>query len=96
MRYELVYTVKANGTLDRLEAEDQRKFAKVRKTLGLIESNLRNPGLRTHKYQGLIGDNGEDVWEAYVENNTPGAYRVFWHYGPGQRVITIVAITPHP
>ena len=30
------------------------------------------------------------------ENDTPGAYRVFWCYGPDRRQITIVAITPRP
>jgi 3'-phosphoadenosine 5'-phosphosulfate sulfotransferase len=46
---------------------------------------------------------GKKVFEAYVQQNTPGAYRVFWYYGPdevdksGKRpVITIIAITPHP
>ena len=38
----------------------------------------------------------EDVFEAYAENNTPGAYRIFWYYGPGKNQITILAITPHP
>lgn len=34
MQFELLYTDKANDALDRLEAEDEKKFAKVRKTLG--------------------------------------------------------------
>jgi hypothetical protein len=96
MRFELLYTDKANEALDRLEAEDEKKFAKVRKTLGLMETNLKNPGLHTHKYDAISGADGEDVWEAYVENNTPSAHRVFWHYGPGRANITIVDVTPHP
>ena len=58
--------------------------------------NLRHPGLNTHKFNSLKGPKGEEVFEAYVENQTPGAYRVFWCYGPGQEEITILAITPHP
>ena len=42
------------------------------------------------------GTNGEDIFESYAQNNTPGAYRVFWFYGPGKKEITVVAITPHP
>lgn len=38
----------------------------------------------------------EDVFESYAQNNTPGAYRIFWHYGPKKKMITILAITPHP
>lgn len=30
------------------------------------------------------------------ENQTPAAFRIFWHHGPGKDVITIIAITPHP
>ena len=54
------------------------------------------PGLNTHKYSSIQGKNGEEVFESYVENKTPGAFRVFWHYGPDRQEITIVAITPHP
>ena len=96
MQRELILQPPALDTLVRLAAEDERKLLKVRKTLGLMEANIRHPGLNTHKYKGLTGENGEEVWEAYVENTTPSAYRVFWHYGPGQGIITILAITPHP
>jgi hypothetical protein len=47
--------------------------------------------------------NGEKVFEAYAQNNTPGAYRIFWQYGPDEAkgkkripIIIVVAITPHP
>ena len=62
----------------------------------MMETNLRHPGLHTHKYDSLTGEHGEDVFEAYAENKTPAAYRIFWHYGPGKGRITIVAITDHP
>lgn len=61
-----------------------------------MQTNLRHPGLHTHKNNSYVRELGEEVFEAYVENHTPGAYRVFWHYGPGQGVITILAITPYP
>jgi len=44
----------------------------------------------------LKGPNGEKVFEAYAEQKTPAAYRVFWFYGPSRGKITIFAITPHP
>ena len=37
-----------------------------------------------------------EIFEAYAENNTPAAYRIFWYYGPNKKEITILAITPHP
>lgn len=52
--------------------------------------------LKTHKYDALQGPEHQDIFEAYAENMTPGAYRVFWHYGPAKEQSTIYAITPHP
>jgi hypothetical protein len=60
-----------------------------------METNLRHPALQTHKYNDLFGSNREEVFEAYVENKTPAAFRVFWYYGFDQGMITILAITPH-
>ena len=68
----------------------------VRKSLGFLETNPRHPGLQTHKFRSLQGPRGEEVFEAYAEQNTPVAYRIFWHYGPGKGNLTIIAITPHP
>jgi hypothetical protein len=39
---------------------------------------------------------GKEIFEAYAENNTPAAYRIFWCYGPEKDNITIISITPHP
>ncbi len=68
----------------------------VRSALGKLEPKPRHPRLNTHKYNGYAGSNGEPAFEAYAENNTPGAYRIFWHYGPEKNMITVLAITPHP
>ncbi|UVC07075.1 hypothetical protein IHQ71_17800 [Rhizobium sp. TH2] len=98
MPFSLLFADQAD--LDLGELEDNPALAKrlksVRKALGYLQINPRHPGLNTHKYSSLSGPNGEDVFEAYAENNTPGAYRIFWVYGPGKDVITILAITPHP
>ncbi len=64
----------------------------IDKTLDLMETNLRHPSLNTHEYEGFSGKNGEKVFGAYVQNNTPNAYRILWHYGPGKGVITVIAI----
>ena len=78
-------------------------FEQVRKAIGFLEVDPHHPGLRTHEFTSLAGANGEKVFEAYAQNNTPGAYRIFWHYGPDEikgkkrtPVITILAITRHP
>lgn len=98
MRFELLYTPTAAAQREELEKDPShiRVWKAVRKTLGLMEANLRHPGLNTHKYHSLAGPRGEEVFEAYAQQRTPAAYRVFWCYGPGQGRITIVAITSHP
>ena len=98
MIFELIFTEKADSQLDALEfSKDKKAVLKaVRKTLGLMEIDLRHPSLQTHEYSDLEGANGEKVFESYAQNRTPGAYRIFWHYGPQKGQITIVAIVPHP
>jgi hypothetical protein len=94
--FRLRLTSEAKDVLVQLAKADPKKYKKVLKTLGLMQVNLRHPGLNTHKFNSLKGPNGEEVFEAYVENRTLGAYRVFWCYGPDQEEITILTITLHP
>jgi hypothetical protein len=96
VKFKLKFTSEAKKSLDSLEKTDPKKHKKVLKTLGLMEINLRHPSLNTHKYDSISGLNGEEVFEAYVENKTPAAFRVFWYYGPNRDELTILAIIPHP
>ena len=66
------------------------------KCLGYLESNPKHHSLNTHEYNSLSRQFGIKIFEAYAENKTPQAYRIFWHYGPDKSEITIIAITPHP
>lgn len=95
MHFRLEYQPEAEEALANLQQADFKKHKKVLKTLGLMQTNLRHPSLKTHKYESLSGREGEEVFEAYVENKTPAAFRIFWYYGPGKSTITILAITPH-
>ena len=105
MQRQLRFTAEAAAQLKALETDPAKKglHKQVLKTLGLLEINSRHPGLHTHEYSSLAGPEGERIWEAYAQNNTPSAYRVFFHYGPDEGsdkkrapVLTIVTITPHP
>lgn len=96
MQFRLEFSPEAAATLFTLQETDPKKYRKVLKTLGLMETNLRHPSLKTHKYDSLSGAENEEVFEAYVENKTPAAFRIFWYYGSEQGVLTILAITPHP
>ena len=77
-------------------ADERKLYKKLKKTLGLLAENPRHPGLASHKVQGLSARYRCDIWESYVENRTPGAMRVFWRYGPGANVITLLQLERHP
>lgn len=96
--YRLRFTSEAQAVLTDLAASNQYavKLKRVHKALGQLELNPRYPALNSHRYVSLRGTNGEEVWDSYVENNTPSAWRIFWHYGPEADVITVVTIGPHP
>jgi hypothetical protein len=96
--FHLIFTTEAASQLKKLEKNNslKKRCKAVLKALAYLETNPKHPGLNTHKYNSFTGNNGEEIFEAYAENNTPAAYRIFWHYGIGKNVITIVSIIPHP
>lgn len=98
MSFRLAFTREAEANLRELERDKglAKRLKAVRKALGFLELDPRHPSLRTHEFKSLKGPGGEKLFEAYAEQSTPAAYRIFWYYGPGKDVITIVAITPHP
>jgi len=74
----------------------KKKFKAVSKALKYLESNPRHSSLQTHEFYSLQGPNKEKVFEAYAEQDTPSAYRIFFYYGKKRGEIIIFAITPHP
>ena len=98
MAFKLLFTDQASSDLEELENNKSllKRLKAVRKALGYLEINPRHPALNTHKYSSIRGLNNEDVFEAYAENKTPAAYRIFWYYGLGKNKITILTITSHP
>ncbi len=96
--FELIFTPQADSDLREIENDPSEKdiLKAVRKTLGFMETNLKHPSLNTHEFTSLKGPNGEKVFEAYAQQKTPAAYRIFRYYGPARKQIYIVAITPHP
>ena len=96
--FELEWTEEARGTYNLLkgDASQKKRYKAVKKTIGFLAINPRHNSLQTHEFLSLKGPNGEKVFEAYAEQNTPAAYRVFWYYGSSRGIITIFAITSHP
>lgn len=96
--FELAWTREAEETYQRLkgDASQRKRYNAVRKTIRFLAENPRHNSLQTHEFTSIKGPEGEKVFEAYAQQKTPAAYRVFWYYGPSRGVITIIAITPHP
>ena len=96
--FDIYLTDEAQEQLSRLKADKglSKRYKAVKKAIQFLSTNPRHPGLQTHEFISLKGPKGEKVFEAYAEQFTPAAYRIFWYYGTVQNQITVIAITPHP
>jgi hypothetical protein len=106
MQRRLLFTPTADRQLTEIDTNPALDGVRkqVRKTLGYLEIDPRTNSLQTHKHESLSRRYKKEIFEAYAQQDTPGAYRVFWHYGEDQTdrngkhipCITVIMITPHP
>lgn len=96
MSFKLIIQPEADDAWLKLKKSDYKRYRKVGLCLNKLANDPKHPGLNSKRFKSLDGRHEQPIWQSYVENNVPAAYRVFWHYGPGERTITIVAITQHP
>ncbi len=104
MPFELKFTPEAKQQFVELEKDKslEKRFKAVRKALRFLSQDPTHPGLQTHKYDSISGPEKSLVFEAYAEQRTSGAYRIFWCYYPPKKktdpigTITILSIVPHP
>lgn len=89
---------RSSGKKKTKSSKQEGLFKQVTKAIRQLATNPRHSSLNTHEYDSLENpfDPKGKVFEAYAQNNTPGAYRIFWCYGPEKGEMTILAITPHP
>ena len=89
---------RSSGKKKTKSSKQEGLFKQVAKAIRQLATNPRHSSLNTHEYDSLENpfDPKGKVFEAYAQNNTPGAYRIFWCYGPEKGEMTILAITPHP
>jgi hypothetical protein len=81
------------GTLSKKDAELYKKWGASLKKLAM---DPHYQSLNSHEIEPLSKRYGMKVWESYLENNTSGARRMFWVYGPNKMEITIIGLEPHP
>ncbi len=97
--FRLKLTPTAEARWKELERSDPAKYKKVTKALRFLKNNPAHPGLHAHKWDVLKGKapDGGDMWTAYVENETPSAWRLFYFYDTRQSepTIYVTLIEPH-
>ncbi|OIP29495.1 MAG: hypothetical protein COW04_09410 [Deltaproteobacteria bacterium CG12_big_fil_rev_8_21_14_0_65_43_10] len=95
---EIFLTDEARKRLDKLKTDKglEKRYKAVKKAIRFLSSNPTYTSLKAHEFTSLKEPNGEKVFEAYAEQSTPAAYRIFWYYGPGKNQISIITIIPHP
>ena len=91
--YEVRYTRTARDDLTKALKKWPQKRKKVKTAVDRLKEHGPNyPSFRTNRMQGLRASE-EPIQISYVENGTPGAWRIHWSwYGD---VIVIVYIGPH-
>ncbi len=96
--FEIFLTDEAKNQIERLKKDKglEKRYNAVRKAIRFLSENPRHKSLKTHEFTSLTGPKGEKIFEAYAEQSTPAAHRIFWYHGPDKNKITIIAITPHP
>jgi hypothetical protein len=84
LSFLLKFTPEAEKQYKALEQSKnlKKRFTAVKKALKRLAEDPTYPSLQTHKYDSLVGPGKSPVFEAYAENNTSGAYRIFWCYYP--------------
>ena len=94
----MIWADAAKNTYLKLKTDpsQEKRYKAVKKAIIQLSKDPRYPGLQSQPYRSLYGTKGENVFESYAENNTPGAYRIFWYYGEQRNTIFIFLITPHP
>ena len=96
--FELEWTDEAKEVYNRLKGNPSQKirYNAVKKTLKYLSKNPHHNSLQTHPFLSLEGPNREKVFEAYAQQNTPAAYRVFWYYGSKRGTIVLLTNPAHP
>ena len=96
--FKLKYTELAKNQFQELQNNKSKmiQYKAVGKALAMMQQNMRHPALNTHEYGKLSKEKGYKVFESYAQNNTSGAYRIFWRYGPEHDQVEIISITLHP
>ena len=95
--FKIKWTPTAENQYNEIKDDNSKRglFKQIKKAIKFLSINPRHPSLNTHEYETLTQQFGEKVFVAYIQNQTPSAYRLFFYYS-SKGEITIQAITKHP
>lgn len=79
-----------------LSEVDLRLAKKLFKAIANLSRDPFYPALNSHEIHALTDRFGIQVFQSYLENQTPSAGRLYWVYGPQRRMITLVGMEPYP
>ena len=84
--FDIFLTDEAREQLDILKTDQglSKRYKAIKKAIEFLSNNPRHRSLQTHEFTTLNGPKGEKVFEAYAEQSTPAAYRVFCRKKEGQ------------
>ena len=98
MSFQIRYEDRADKVIQQLRSgkkADPVKYKKVIKTIILLSEDPNYPSLKSHVYHDTekkYSDGKEKIFTSYIENGTPGAWRILWKYGPNEGEIEIITI----
>lgn len=82
----------ANKEMTKLLKRHPDKTKKVLSTIQQLRDDPRYPSLATKKY-----DHERGIWQSYIENRTPGAWRIWWQWDTDRDdTIIVLSFGPHP
>lgn len=94
MSFELKITLEAKAQITKIMEDPSKKglHKQLKKAFKNLKTDPKYPSLKSHPF-GEIED--VKVWTSYVQNNTPQAYRILWHYGNEKLTIVLLSVIPH-
>ncbi len=94
MSFELKITPEAKKQIEKIMKDSSKKGLQkqLKKAFKNLRDNPKYPALKSHPFGDV---DGVKIWTSYVQNNTPQAYRILWHYGDKKLTIVLLNVIPH-
>jgi hypothetical protein len=92
VRFELLLTPQAEEDAAALTPSERRK---AEAALDRMRDDLLDPVLASKRCESVFGPGGAEMWSSLVQPDDPDGLQIWWWFGPGDRQITVLAVTPH-